>query len=130
MIVVDASALIEVLLRSSTGAKIWRRLSAAEETLHAPHLIDVETAQVMRRYVQQGELTAERGRAIVQLLPQIPVRRYSHVPLLPRMWALRSNATAYDAAYLSLAEVLEATLVTCDSAMQSVPGVTAAVEVY
>ena len=130
MIVVDASALIEILLTSERSERIWKRLFAREESLHAPHLLDIEIAQVMRRYVARGEVTAERGRATIDLLPRIPVHRYPHEPLLPRIWALKDNSTTYDAAYLALAEALNASLVTCDHSLERVPGVRAQVEVF
>lgn len=130
MIVVDASALLEIFLRSARGEKIWSRLFDADETLHAPHLVDLEVAQVMRRYVSRGEVDADRGRTVVDLMARIPITRYPHDPMLGRIWALRANATAYDAAYLALAEALRAPLVTCDDGLARIPGVQAVVEVY
>jgi predicted nucleic acid-binding protein len=130
VIVVDASALLEIFLRTARGDRIWNRLFGADDALHAPHLIDLEVAQVMRRYVSRGEVDADRGRAVVDLMSRMPITRYSHEPMLSRIWALRANATAYDAAYLALAEGLRAPLVTCDDALAKIPGVSAAVEVF
>ena len=129
MIVVDASAILEVLLRTPSAARIEDRLFQPFETLHAPHLLDLEVAQVIRRYAAAGELTAERGRQALGDLVDVPINRYSHDILLPRIWELRHNVTAYDAAYLALAEVLEAPLVTCDARLAKSPGHRATVEV-
>lgn len=130
MIAVDASAILEVLLRSERGARIERRLLAEGASLHAPHLMDVEVAQVLRRYAAAGTLSAERGLEALTDLADFPVHRYPHDWLLPRVWALRHNVTAYDAAYLALAEALEAPLVSCDGRLASAPGHSARVEVF
>ena len=130
MIVVDASAILEVLLRSERGARIETRLLAEGESLHAPHLLDVEVAQVLRRYAAAGTLGAERGLEALTDLADFPVHRYAHDWLLPRVWELRHNVTAYDAAYLALAEALEAPLVSCDGRLASAPGHSARVEVF
>lgn len=130
MIVVDASALLEVLLRTPLGLRLEDRLLGADESLHAPHLIDVEVAQVLRRFAAAGDLTAERGLAALSDLAEWPLSRYAHEPLLERVWQLRQNVTAYDAVYLALAEALEAPLVTCDRRLAAAPGHEARVEVH
>lgn len=84
----------------------------------------------MRRYVSRGEVDPDRGRAVVDLMTRMPITRYPHDPMLSRIWALRANATAYDAAYLALAEALRAPLVTCDEGLARLPGVGAVVEVF
>jgi predicted nucleic acid-binding protein len=112
VIVVDASALIEALLRTSSAEAVEERLFG--ETLHAPHLLDVEVTQVVRRYAIAGEVGAERGRAALTDLVEFPIRRYPHDFLLPRVWELRNNLSAYDAIYVALAEALDAPLLTCD----------------
>ncbi len=119
MIVVDASAVLEVLLNTRDGAGIAARLFAAGESLHAPHLLDLEVAQVLRRYARSGELTAQRGMQALEDLVDLPLLRYPHELLLARIWELRDNVTAYDAAYLALAEALAAPLVTRDAALAS-----------
>ena len=129
MIVVDASVILEVLLRTAEAATIDRRLLDPNETLHAPHLLDVEVAQVMRRYVVRGELAAARGREALALLGTFPIARYPHQPLLARMWDLRENLTAYDAAYIALTEALDGVLLTRDKRLGRSAGHSAAVEV-
>jgi len=115
VIVVDASALLEVLLRTPAAEAVERRLfGASRPTLHAPHLLDVEVAQVLRRYAAIGEIDDERGRAALADLADFPVRRYPHDFLMTRVWSLRSNFTAYDAVYVALAEALNARLLTRD----------------
>jgi predicted nucleic acid-binding protein len=127
--VVDASAVIEILFRTPTGRRLEARLFDRPMPLHAPHLLDVEVAQVLRRFVVRGALTPERGAASLGLLDAFPLRRHPHAPLLARMWALRNNLTAYDAAYVALAEALGAVLITCDARIGRVPGLRATVEV-
>ena len=129
MIVVDASALLEVLLATEAGQRVADRLFAPGETLHAPHLIDLEVAQVLRRYVRSGEVGAARGAEALDDLGDIPIARYPHDIFLPRIWELRHAVTAYDAAYLALAEALEAPLATRDQALGRAPGHHARVEV-
>jgi len=119
VIVVDASAILEVLLNTPAGARVAERLFRGGETLHAPHLLDLEVAQVLRRYALAGELGSGRGREALEDLADLPVARYPHDLLLPRIWELRRNLTAYDAAYVALAEALAAPLVTRDAALAS-----------
>jgi predicted nucleic acid-binding protein len=126
--VVDASALIEVLLRTSWAASVEERLFAAGETLYAPYLIDIETAQVLRRYAAGGEIDGARGLAALNDLADFPLQRYPHDFLLPRVWDLRHNLTAYDAIYVALAEALDATLLTRDRRLAAASGHHARVE--
>jgi len=114
VIVVDASAVLEALLRTPAAAAVERRLFDSRQTLHAPHLLDIEVAQVVRRYEAAGEIDDERGRAALSDLGDLPLHRYPHGFLLPRVWQLRRNLTAYDAVYVALAEALDATLLTRD----------------
>lgn len=128
MIVVDASALIEVLLGTSAAGQLARRFFADGETLHAPHLLDVEVAQVLRRYARAGALDTKRGAEALEDLADFPITRYPHLPLLPRIWELRNNVTAYDATYVALAEALVAPLVTRDAKLARVGGHRALIE--
>ena len=128
MIVVDASVVLEVLLCTQAGGTITERYFDGSHALHAPHLLDVEIVQVLRRYVVRGELTEPRARQALDLLTELPLRRHEHWPLTGRMWALRQNLTAYDAAYVALAEALRATLVTRDRRLASAPALGASVE--
>lgn len=114
MIVVDASAMVALLLRTAAAPAIEARLFDRRQTLHAPELIDVEVGQVLRRYTISGQLDAERGEAAVTDLSEFPMRRHSHGVLMQRVWALRHNLGAYDAIYLALAESLDAALLTDD----------------
>jgi predicted nucleic acid-binding protein len=129
VIVLDASATIEWLMRSSSGATVDRRLFSRPVTLHVPHLLDVEVAQVLRRYVRQKIITASRGEEALEDLHDLPLSRYPHDVLLPRVWELRAVLTAYDAVYVALAELLDAPLVTCDHKIALASGHRAAVEV-
>ncbi|HEU5411681.1 MAG TPA: type II toxin-antitoxin system VapC family toxin [Candidatus Acidoferrales bacterium] len=129
MIVLDASAAIEWLLQTATGAKMDRRIFARSESLHAPHLLDVEVAQVMRRYVRDKTLTIERAEQALEDLNDLPLNRYAHDFLIPRVWELRASLTAYDALYVSLAEILKAPLLTCDRRIASASGHQARVDV-
>lgn len=128
MIVVDASVIIEVLLQTTSSLVIEERLFFPGETLHAPHLIDVEIAQVLRRYCSSGELESERGREALDDLRGFHIARYPHDIFLPRIWELRQNMTAYDAAYIALAEVLSVPLLTMDKRLASAPGHSAQIE--
>lgn len=127
MIVVDASAVIEVLLRSSHAPHIAKRMLVSG-TLHPPHLVDLEVAQVLRRYFLNGQISASREQEALQDLADFRLHRYAHYPLLPRIWELRHSVTAYDAAYLALAEVLGAPLLTTDKRLASSTGHTARIE--
>lgn len=115
MIVVDASAMLDVLLRTPAADALEAVLFASpRQTLHAPHLLDVELAQVLRRYAANGDIDEERGTAALTDLLDFPIRRYPHDVLLSRVWSLRENFTAYDAVYVALAEALDARLLTRD----------------
>jgi predicted nucleic acid-binding protein len=128
VIVVDASALLEALLRTPAAQAVERWLFAPGQTLHAPHLLDVEVTQVVRRYAAAGEIDEQRGRAVLADLAGLPLQRYPHDVLLPRVWQLRNNLTAYDAVYVALAEALDAPLLTRDQRLAAAAGHVARVE--
>lgn len=129
MIVVDASAVVDLLLQSPGSDRLAERMLASGESLHAPQLLDVEVAQVLRRHEAAGRLGAARGRLALDLLQAMPITRHGHTHLLRRVWAIRKNLTAYDAVYVALAEALGGTLVTRDERLASAPGHRARVEV-
>ncbi len=128
MIVLDASVVVELLLNRPSAARLARRLRDPDEALHAPHLIDLEIAQTLRRYQAIGELSPQRARQALLTFGQMPIERHPHWPFLGRIWELRRNLTAYDAAYVALAEVLDAPLLTCDRALASAPSHRAKIE--
>lgn len=128
MIVLDASALVELLLGTSLGRTIAERIADPATSLHAPHLADVEVAQALRRCVREGDLDAPSAASALEDLRALDVQRHSHEPLLDRVWALRDNLTAYDAVYVALAEALHTTLLTCDGRLARAPGMARRVE--
>ena len=129
MIVVDASVAVDVLLRTPGAEAAAERILDDRASLHAPELIDVEVASVVRRLVAKAGLYPVRGAETLSLLMALPLTRYSHVALLPRIWTLRENVSAYDAAYVALAENLGATLVTRDQRLARIPNARVKVEV-
>lgn len=130
MIVLDASAAVDWLLQTPAGQRIERRIYARNETLHTVHLLDVEFSQVLRRLVREGRLEPRRAEEAIEDLTALRIARYAPVLLLNRMWRLRQNLSAYDAAYVALAEELDAPLITRDSRLSTAPGHAAKVEVY
>lgn len=129
MIVVDASAIIEFLLQTPLGVRVEARLFSRADQLHAPHLIDVEVVQALRRLVRMGEVRPRRAQEAVEDLTALDIHRHPHVDLLGRAWALRANLTAYDAVYVALAEAIAAPLVTCDVPLGAAPGHAARIDV-
>lgn len=122
MIVLDASVVVEWLLGRPLADRIAARIADPDDVLHAPHLLAVEVAQTVRRHVRAGTLRAGRGGEALQDLAALDLTTHAHEPLLPRIWELRENVTAYDAAYLALAEVLEAPLLTMDARLAAAHG--------
>lgn len=106
------------------------RILGPDISLHAPHLVDLEVAQVLRRYVIRGEIDPQRAQQALDDHLALPLERYSHDVLVSRVWQLRQNLTAYDAAYVALAELLGATLLTRDGRIRRAPGHHADVEVF
>lgn len=129
MIVVDASALLEFLLQTSLGARVEIRLFRDQDELHAPHLVDVEVVQGLRRLVRTGEVSSGRADEAIADLTDLDLHRHAHIDLLGRAWKLRENLSAYDAMYVALAEAIEAPMVTCDSPLSKAPGHRARIDV-
>jgi predicted nucleic acid-binding protein len=114
MIVLDASVVVELLTNGALATSIRNDLSRRDESFVVPHLIDVEVVSALRRLVAGQRIEAHRSDQFLKGLAALPAERYSHTPLLGRMWELRHNFTAYDAAYIALAEAMNAVLYTTD----------------
>ncbi len=126
MIVLDASAAVDWLLQTPAGVRIEHRIYLRSETLHAPHLLDLEVVQVLRRLVREGVILLQRAEEAWNDLLDLRVTRYPHRVLLPGIWQLRDNFSAYDASYIVLAERLGAALVTRDGRLAAAASVQAA----
>ena len=122
MIVVDASALVEFLLQTPLGARVEARLFRDGDELHAPHLMDVEVVQVLRRLVRMGEVAPIRAEEAIADLTDLDLHRHAYLDLLSRAWQLGDNISAYDAMYVALAEAIDAPIVTCDGPLAGRPG--------
>lgn len=122
MIVLDASAVVELLLGGDRAEVVLPWFEAGEGDIHVPGLLDVEVTQAFRRLVADGRMGAERGAAAVEILQDLPLTRHPEKPLLPRLWALRDTLTGYDATYVALAEALDCPLVTFDARLAKAPG--------
>ena len=130
MIVLDASAAIDWLLQTSVGERIESRIYSRGESLHAPHLLDLEVAQALRRLVHEDAVSAERATQAIQDMLDLRVTRYPHFVFLSHIWRMRHNLSAYDAAYLALAEEISATLITRDRRLASVSGHAVSIELF
>jgi len=130
MIVLDASAAIEWLLQTSAGERIEARIYSRNESLHSPHLLDLEVIQVLRRLIGEDVISSSRADQAIEDLQDLAVTRYPHFLFIPRIWRLRHNVSAYDAAYIALAEELGASLLTRDSRLASVSGLAANIELF
>jgi predicted nucleic acid-binding protein len=129
MIVVDASALLEFLLQTPLGIRVEARLFRRDDEFHAPHLVDVEVVQGLRRLVRTGEVSSGRAAEAIADLNELDLHRHAHLDLLGRAWKLRDNISAYDAMYVALAEAINASVVTCDGPLAKAPGHRARIEV-
>jgi predicted nucleic acid-binding protein len=120
VIAVDASVMVELLANTTANTRLAIRMRRSEP-LHAPHLLDLEVANVLRRYGAAGVLTPERARDALADYRDLRIERHSHLPYLERIWELRHNFTAYDAVYLALADALGTVLLTRDAALARAP---------
>jgi predicted nucleic acid-binding protein len=118
VIVVDASAALSALLNAGPA-----RNALASEQLHAPHLIDSEVANGLRRMVAAEQLAADSGWAALDAFRRLGMTRYPVFSLLDRVWELRDNLSAYDASYVALAELLDCNLLTADARLSRAPGI-------
>ena len=124
----DASAAVDWLLQTPAGQRIDERIFLRNESLHSPHLLDLEVAQVLRRLVRERAVSADRADQATSDLLDLGITRYPHVVFLPRIWQVRHNFSAYDAAYIVLAEELRAPLLTRDGRLASAVGHHATIE--
>lgn len=129
MIVVDTSAVVDLLLETPVNPALLARLGSVSE-MHAPHLIDVEFLSVLRRLVSRDMLTSARAQVARHKFSLLALHRYPHHPLGDRVWALRSSVTAYDGQYIALAERLGLPLVTSDARLAGSNGHTAVIESF
>lgn len=128
MIVIDASALLELLLQTRLASRLMERALTPSESLHAPHLLDIEIVHAMRRLVQRGEISVTRAEQALADFSKVLIMRHGHQPLTERIWQYRDSLTAYDGAYVALAEALDAPLLTCDAKLAHAHGHHAQIE--
>lgn len=124
----DASAAVEMILRTGRGESIAARALEAGEQLHAPHLVDVELTQTLRRLLIARQLTAARAEEAFEDFGLLVIERHEHRTLISRVWALKASLSAYDAVYVALAESLDAPLLTCDERLARARGHGARIE--
>jgi predicted nucleic acid-binding protein len=129
LIVIDASAILESLLQTNLAERVMGRILAPAAILHSPHLLDIEVTHVLRRLVLRNDITAGRAEQVLADFSQLRIERHGHQALTTRIWQLRESMTAYDGAYVALAEALDAPLVTCDSKLGRAHGHRAKIEV-
>ncbi len=131
MIVLDASAVVAVLVGQGPGAeRIRQKVEGPGQSLHVPHVMDLEVLHALRRQTLLGTISSRRSAESIEDLKNLAFVRYPHATLVDRIWSLKDNLTAYDAAYVALAEALDAPLVTMDARLSQAPGIRAAVDVY
>jgi predicted nucleic acid-binding protein len=128
VIVVDASAVVAVLAVDAAVPGLRDRLDNDE--LHAPHLVDIELLHALRRMVNTGQMNAQRAEVARVHFGELALTRYPHHPLASRIWELRQNVTAYDAAYVALSEALDVPLITCDARLAASTGHHARIELF
>jgi predicted nucleic acid-binding protein len=129
VLVVDTSAVLDAIAADESAPGLIARLSD-DGDLHAPHLVDVEVLDALRRMTMRGEISDDRAADARSDYADTALLRYPHKPLADRIWELRHNLSAYDAAFVALAEALGAPLVTCDARLASARGHGAAIELF
>jgi predicted nucleic acid-binding protein len=128
VLVVDASVLVYALIADDGAGERMRLRLDAEATVCAPEVIDLEVANAWRRDLLAGRIGEDRSRLALEDLAGLSLARMPHRPLMPRIWELRHNLTPYDAAYVALAESLNATLLTVDGRSTRAPSLRCEVE--
>jgi len=129
MIIIDASLAFEIAISTKDGDELSEKIIASRASLAAPEIIDLEVLQTLRRFLRQGQIDETRAENAIRNFDDLAIEKFSHTPLQMRIWSLRDNLTAYDAAYFALAELLDAPLWTRDEKFHSVPGHAARIEV-
>ena len=115
MIVLDASAVVELLTAGPLAEPLARDQAGRNDSLLVPHLLDVEAVSALKRLLAARHLDSHRSAQFLAGLAALPAERCAHTPLLGRIWELRHNFTAYDAVYIALAEATDSVLYTCDA---------------
>jgi predicted nucleic acid-binding protein len=118
MAALDPSIVVELICNGPAADRLWRNLAESGESFIVPHLLDVEAASALRRLAAEQRIDLHRSQKLLDALALLPAERYSHIPLLGRIWELRHNFTAYDAAYIALAEATDAVLYTFDGKLR------------
>ena len=124
MIVVDASAAVSGLLHAGAA-----RDCLTTEALHAPHVLDTEVTDVIRKMVLRRTLSGDVAWRALAAWKRLGLRRYPTIGMLERIWDLRDNVSAYDAAYVALAEALGCHLITADQRLAIADGLRCTIEI-
>ncbi len=119
MIVLDASVVVELLINGDLADDIRGELARSNDSFIVPHLVDIEVVSAIRRLAAGRRIDPYRSGQILADLAALPAERYSHMPLIGRIWELRHNFTAYDATYIALAEATKSVLYTGDEKLRS-----------
>jgi predicted nucleic acid-binding protein len=119
-VVIDASALVDLIVQSERAPAVAQAVGATE--MVAPDVVNPEVLSILRRLERTGALAARQAVQAVDDLMDAPVRRFSTLPLLAEAWTLRANVSAADACYVVLARILRCPLVTADRKLSRAPG--------
>lgn len=129
MIVIDASLAFEISIATKDAMALGDKLMGSPQLLAAPEVIELEFMQTLRRFHRQGEIDLNRAKKAMRNFADLGIELFSHRPLRPRIWDLRENLTAHDAAYVALAEILDAPLWTRDAKFRGATGARATIEI-